>query len=138
MPAVYYPAMTIAYWMVLVAAVLPYVFVMYAKATPAFMQNDYNKNPREYATTLSGPRQRAYWAHQNGFEAFPAFAAAVIIAVIAGVPAARVNLLAELFIGCRVAHGILYIANQDKLRTLVWLGGLGCVGTLFVSGATAG
>ncbi len=128
--------MAFAYWMVLVAALLPYVLVLYAKATPAFVDKDYNKNPREYLTTLTGARLRAHWAHQNGFEAFPPFAAGVIIAAMAGVSPDTINLLAGAFVGCRVVHAILYIADMDKLRTLVWMGGGGCVIALFALAAT--
>lgn len=124
--------MNTAYWFVLVAALLPYSFVLYAKATSTFIKGDYNKNPREYEEGLTGARKRAYWAQLNGFEAFPPFAAAVIIAVQAGVPADRINLLGGVFITCRVVHGLLYIANLDRLRSLAWLGGFASVVALFV------
>ena len=125
--------MMIAYWLVLVAALLPYAFVSYAKLTTKFLKGDHNKNPREYEEGLSGARKRAYWAQLNGFEAFPPFAAGVIIAIQAGVPVGRVDLLAMVFVACRVIHGILYIADLDKLRSLAWFGGLGSVIALFLS-----
>ena len=129
--------MSASYWFVLVAALLPYAFVLYAKATPAFMKGDHNKHPRDYEEGLTGARKRAYWAHLNGFEAFPPFAAAVVLAVLAGVPAERVNLLAGIFVACRIVHGILYIADLDKLRSVAWAGGLSAVVVLFVTAATA-
>jgi uncharacterized MAPEG superfamily protein len=127
--------MVTAYWSVLVAALLPYAFVAYAKATSRFLKGDHNKNPREYEEALTGARKRAYWAQLNGFEAFPPFAAGVIIAVQAGVPVDRVNLLALVFIACRVVYGALYIANLDKLRSVAWFGGLASVVLLFLSAA---
>lgn len=128
--------MNTAYWSVLAAALLPYAFVLYAKATPAFVKGDHNKNPREYEEALSGARKRAYWAQLNGFEAFPPFAAAVVIAIQAGVPVERVNLLAGIFVVCRIAHGLLYIANLDKLRSAAWALGAVSVVSLFVMAAT--
>jgi uncharacterized MAPEG superfamily protein len=127
--------MITAYAFVLAAALLPYAFVTYAKVTPRFVKGDHNKNPREYEEELTGPRKRAYWAHLNGFEAFPPFAAAVIIAIQAGVATDRVEQLAGIFVACRVVHGLLYIANLDKLRTLAWVGGLASVIALFVMAA---
>lgn len=129
--------MSASYWFVLVAALLPYAFVLYAKATPTFLKGDHNKNPREYEEGLSGPRKRAHWAHLNGFEAFPPFAVAVVLAILAGAPPERVNLLSGTFVACRVAHGFFYIANLDKLRSVAWAGGLLSVVFLFVTAATA-
>lgn len=129
--------MTIAFWCVLAAAVLPYLFTGYAKATPKFLKGDHNKNPREYEEALSGPRKRAHWAQLNGFEAFPPFAAAVIIAHLTHAPIARMDLLATTFIGARVLHGIFYIADLDKLRSVAWFVGVACVIGLFLAGAPA-
>jgi uncharacterized MAPEG superfamily protein len=127
--------MTIALWCVLVAALLPYVFVGMAKAHPEFIRGGHNKDPRQYEAGLTGARQRAYWAHENGFEAFPPFAAGVIIAHVTSAPAEQADVLALAFIGCRVLHGLFYVANLDKLRSLAWVGGLGAVLGLFVISA---
>ena len=130
--------MTIAFWCVLGATMIPFLFVGYAKMTPKFMEGDYNKNPREYEEGLDGARKRAYWAQLNGFEAFPPFAAAVIIAHIAGAPQDTINALALVFVACRLVYGVLYVANLDKLRSLAWSGGIGSVVGLFIVAAGAG
>ena len=52
--------MTIAFWCVLAAGLLPYVFVVIGKSGGLD-----NNSPRQAALTLTGVRQRAYWAHQN-------------------------------------------------------------------------
>ncbi len=129
--------MTAAFWCVLIVAILPYLLVGYAKSESRFLKDGNNKRPREYEQTLEGPRKRAYWAHLNGFEAFPPFAAAVIIAHIAGAAQGTVDLLAEVFVVLRVLHAVMYIADQDKLRGAMWLGGIGCVVGLFVAAAGA-
>ncbi len=126
--------MTVAYWCVLAAACVPYLFTVYAKANPDYMK-DGNKNPRDYAAGLDGARKRAYAAQLNGFEAFPPFAAAVIIAHLAGAAQGTVNALALGFIAFRLVHGVLYITDQDKLRSLAWFGGIGCVVGLFAVAA---
>jgi uncharacterized MAPEG superfamily protein len=124
--------MTTAYWCVLVAALLPFLFTGLAKLTgPGF--NNYK--PRDFQAGLTGWRQRAHWAHLNSFEAFPPFAAAVIVAHLAGAPQDRIDLLALAFIACRLVYGALYIANKAPLRSLVWALGLACVIGLFVIAA---
>ena len=125
------PTMTTAYWCVLVAAMLPYAAVGLAKARPGFD----NHAPREWLARLSGWRQRAHWAHQNSFEAFPAFAAAVIIAHLAQAPQGRIDLLAVVFVVARVAYIGAYVADAAVLRSLVWSVGLLSVVGLFVVSA---
>ena len=75
--------MTLAYWCVLAAILLPYAFTGFAKFQGGFGLNE-NKNPREFLEKLSGARKRAHWAQQNSFEILPGFAAAVIISHLAG------------------------------------------------------
>ena len=109
--------MTIAYWCILVAAMLPYFTVALAKAAPGFN----NSTPRIWLEQLSGWRRRAYWAHQNGFEAFPPFAAAVIVAHLAQAPQGRIDALAIGFIVARIVYALLYVADQPALRGKVRL-----------------
>lgn len=127
--------MSIAFYCVFAAAVLPYLFVAYAKMTPAYLSKGGNKAPRKYAEGLTGPRQRAYWAHQNGFEAFPPFAAAVLISAQLGRMGTTVDLLALGFLLCRSLYGALYIANLDRWRSLAWMGGLLCTMGIAVTAA---
>ena len=69
--------MPLAYWCVLVAAILPLVIVAFAKAGG---DRD-NHHPRDSAERLPPARRRAYAAHLNAYENFPFFAAAVIIVI---------------------------------------------------------
>lgn len=125
--------MTIAYWCVLIAAIIPMLMSMLAKAGgPGFD----NHAVRPYLDTLTGWRQRANWAQQNGYEAFPPFAAAVIIAHQAGADQATVDTLAVAFIVIRLIYGAMYIANLATLRSLVWTAGFACVVGLFVAAAS--
>lgn len=123
--------MSFAYWCVLVAALLPLSMAVAAKLGGRFGPRD-NHNPREFLETLGGWQKRAHWAQQNGFEAFPPFAAAVIIAHLAGAAQSSIDLLAGIFIAARIAYGVLYIADLALLRSLAWFVGLGCIIGLFV------
>ena len=122
--------MTFAYWMVLAAGLLPYFAVVLAKSGGID-----NRAPRQSLAKLTGWRQRADWAQRNHFEAFPLFAAAVIIAELARVPQSRIDLLAGLFIGLRLLYTAMYILDRASLRTIVWALGLMAVLGLFVLAA---
>ena len=124
--------MSIAYWCVLVAVILPYPIVMMAKAGKNFD----NHAPRDQLAYVEGYRKRAYWAQLNAFEAFPAFAAGVIIAQLQQVSQYTVDMLALTFVAMRVLHAAFYMMDKASLRSLVWAVGFGCVIGLFVLAGT--
>ncbi len=126
--------MTTAYWCVLIAALLPYLGALSAKIG-GHMAPNANHNPREWLEQLSGWQKRAHWFQLNSFEVFAPFAAAVIIATQLHAPQARIDLLAEIFIACRLAHYAFYVADWASLRSLAWFGGSICTVWLFVLGA---
>jgi uncharacterized MAPEG superfamily protein len=124
--------MTTAFWCVLVAALLPYLATMIAKAGGERFSNRY---PRRWLEQQQGFRARANAAQANGFEAFPFFAAAVIVANLTQAPQQRVDILALIFVAARVAYLVCYLADWHWTRSLVWLiGFLACL-TIFVTGA---
>jgi uncharacterized MAPEG superfamily protein len=130
--------MTSAYWCVLVSAYLPILWTGIAKFSGGDFAEAANRAPRDYLDRLSGWRRRAHWAQLNGFEAFPPFAAAVIIAHLRHVPQPRIDLLAIVFVVLRVLHGILYITNRARMRSVVWFSSVGCVVALFFSAGAVG
>jgi len=123
--------MTLAYWCILIAAILPYPIVMLAKANKNFN----NRSPREQLAQAEGYRKRANWAQLNAFEAFPPFAAAVIIAQLQHAPQATVDALAIAFISMRVLHAGFYVLDKPTLRSIVWTLGFTCVIGMFVIAA---
>ena len=123
--------MTIAYWCVLAAALLPYVFTLVAKSAGRY--NNYA--PREFLEKQQGMHKRAHWVQLNSFEAFPAFAAAVIIAHLSGADQGRIDTLAMAFIAIRIVYGITYLANMAMLRSAVWRAGILTVVAIFTAGA---
>ena len=122
--------MTFAYWMLMVAIMLPYLTIALAKSAGGID----NHAPRPSLESLSGWRQRADWAHRNHFEAFPAFAAAVFVAELAHAPQTRIDQLAGIFVLLRVIYTALYLADQATLRSVVWSLGLITIIWLFVLG----
>lgn len=126
--------MTTAFWCVLIAALLPYLGTVTAKLGGR-MSPRANHNPREFLEQLTGWPKRAHWYQLNSFEAFPPFAAAVIVATLAHAPQARIDQLAIAFIVFRVLHYVCYVADWAPVRSLVWFGGAVCTVWLFVLGA---
>lgn len=117
--------LAIAYWCVLIAALLPYAWVVVAKARG---ERYNNRDPRGWMQRQDDRLvRRANGAHLNAFEAFPPFAAGVVLSQLAGVPHSTIAVLAVAFVALRVLHGILYLADQHRLRSLAWAGGIGCV-----------
>lgn len=120
--------MPVALWCVLIAGVLPIVTVGLSKwGSPDFD----NANPRDWAGSLSGWRKRAFAAHQNGFEVFPLFAAAALVASTRGHDGAVADALAVLFILCRLAYVGCYLADKPTLRSGVWSAGFFITVALF-------
>lgn len=91
-----------------------------------------NKHPRDQEAALEGWGRRAFAAHLNGFEAFPAFAAAVLVAHIAGADPLWSSRLAVIFVLARALYLPLYIFNLDILRSMVWMVGIGATCGLFL------
>jgi uncharacterized MAPEG superfamily protein len=126
--------MTVAFWCVLAAALLPFLGTVAAKGGGRMPIRN-NRNPREWLDQLEGWPKRAHWFQQNSFEAFPAFAAAVIIAQLAHGPQGKIDVLAMAFIGFRLLHLLFYLADIATARSVVWFGGIICVVWLFLLGA---
>jgi uncharacterized MAPEG superfamily protein len=124
--------MTIALWCVFAAGVLPYLATITAKAGV----KDYDNNePRAADQKLQGYRARAYAAQQNGFEAFPFFAAAVIIAHVLRGPAHQVDVYALIFVAARVVYLFFYLGAKGTFRSLTWAIGFFAAIAIFIVAA---
>ena len=91
-----------------------------------------NKNPRDQQANLDGWGRRAVAAHLNSFEAFPAFAAAVLVAVVAGADPTWTIRLAVTFIVARTLYLPLYLLDLDLLRSATWTIGFAATGAIFL------
>jgi uncharacterized MAPEG superfamily protein len=83
-----------------------------------------NRHPRDQQAQLAGWGRRALAAHQNAFEAFPGFAAGVLVAELTGAAPVWAARLAVAFVVCRVVYTGLYVADVAATRSLVWTLGL--------------
>jgi uncharacterized MAPEG superfamily protein len=124
--------MTTAYWCVLAAALMPYVAVSIAKSGGERFDNS---NPRLWLERQQGFRARANAAQANSFEAFPFFAAAVVVAHLTQAPQDRIDALAVMFVLARAAFIVFYVADWHWARSIAWTIGVVATITIFVSGA---
>lgn len=115
---------TLAYWCVLVAALLPIVCAGIAKwgmfRKPPRAGGFDNANPRAWLARQTDWRARANAAQANSFEALPFFIGAVIIAHQLGAHQTRLDLLAFVYVVLRMVYIMLYVADLASVRSLVW------------------
>ncbi|MEJ7688322.1 MAG: MAPEG family protein [Variovorax sp.] len=111
-------SLTLAYWCVLAAALLPYASA-YAGKAGAFKPRD-NAAPREWNVRQSGWRARALAAQANSFEGLAFFIGAVVIAHQLEAAQARLDMLAAAYVLLRIAYIALYIKGLSTARSAVW------------------
>ena len=115
---------TVAYWCVLVAALLPFACAWLAKS-PGFgkprREGGFdNHDPRAWLARLSDWQARANAAQANSFEALPFFIGAVVIAHQLQAPQAFVDILAVLFVTLRIIYIAMYVAGLPTIRSAIW------------------
>lgn len=105
---------------------LPFVVVAFARLQIGL---DYSA-PRAMFDKLPPYAQRATWAHQNAFESFPLFAAAVLMVYLTHREGTLVNTLAIAYLPVRLAYSFFYIADIPPLRSAMWALGMVCISGL--------
>jgi uncharacterized MAPEG superfamily protein len=110
--------MTIAELCLLGMVLLTMLVLVPAKASGRREFN--NAYPRDPSFYTKGPRARALGAHQNGLEAFPLFATAVLLAEMHGLPQHMIDGLALAFLGARIAYAVCYLGDRPTLRSVIW------------------
>ncbi len=110
--------MTIAEWCVF-GTLLLYLLTIASIKWIGSRQFD-NSNPRDPAFYADPIRARALGAHQNGIEAFPFFALAVLLAEFRTGPQRLIDELAILFLIVRIAYVFTYLGDRPTLRSILW------------------
>lgn len=110
--------MTIAEWCLFGAVILYLVTLAPVKALG---HRDFdNSAPRDASFYERPARKRALGAHVNGIEAFPFFAAAVLLAEFRQAPQPWIDWLATAFLVTRLAFVLAYVGDKATLRTMLW------------------
>jgi uncharacterized MAPEG superfamily protein len=110
--------MTIAEWCVFGTLML-YLLTIASIKWIGFRRFD-NSKPRDSAFYADPIRARALGAHQNGIEAFPFFAIAVLLAEFRTGPQRLIDELAVLFLIVRIAYVFTYLGDRPTLRSILW------------------
>jgi uncharacterized MAPEG superfamily protein len=110
--------MTVAEWCVFGAVILYLMTIAPFKAM-GFRSFD-NARPRDPEFYDEPLRARALGAHLNGIEAFPLFAAAVLLAEFRASPQHLIDELAILFLIVRAAYVLTYLGDRPTLRSILW------------------
>ena len=132
--------MTIPLWTLLVAVILPYVWLgpSFGARKEQFGAAD-NAHPRIQVAKLEGKGARAYAAHQNAFEALAVYAPAVLVAHMTHANLMHSTILSVVWVVCRFLHGVLYVQNIDKARSGMFaLGMLAAIGQFVISAMATG
>jgi uncharacterized MAPEG superfamily protein len=115
---------TVAYWCLLVAALLPLGCAWLAKSPglgkPRKQGGFDNHNPRAWLARQTDWQARANAAQANTFEALPFFIGAVIIAHQLGAGQTSLDILAVLFITLRIIYVAMYVADLPTVRSGIW------------------
>ena len=101
------------------ATLMLYLLTIAAVKWTGFRRFD-NAKPRDPGFYDNPIASRALGAHQNGIEAFPFFAIAVLLAEFRGGPQRTIDELAILFLIVRIAYVFTYLGNRPTLRTILW------------------
>tara|TARA_A100001037_G_C15128203_1_gene627378 strand:+ start:2021 stop:2407 length:387 start_codon:yes stop_codon:yes gene_type:complete len=128
--------MTTTLWCLFIVVLLPFLLSVLGHYHRAKQLGQIdNKNPRLQATQLTGIGARIYAAQSNAWEAIMLFAPAALTSVITGVDPEVAAPWAIAFVAARVLHAVFYITDQDKLRSLAFIGSMVCTITLFLQAA---
>jgi uncharacterized MAPEG superfamily protein len=115
---------TIAYWCILMMALLPILCAGLAKKSgfgKSHREGGYdNVDPRQWLAKQSGWAARANAAQANTFESLPFFFAAVVIAHQLGALQSRLDVLAVVFVVLRIVYVMMYLAGMSTMRSGIW------------------
>ncbi|RYP79217.1 hypothetical protein DL771_000195 [Monosporascus sp. 5C6A] len=130
-----------------VAVVLGLLPISYGKGVATRKGIFDPQNPRGYADNVKNAQNidkmtknrllRCEAASANAQETLPLFMGSVLAANATGVPVPTINGLAAAYLASRAAYSFFYVFLQEnllfaRLRSVVWMAGVGCWMTLFV------
>lgn len=117
---------TVAYWCVLIAALLPICCAWLAKSGSFGKSRKDggfdNRNPRAWMAQQTDWRARANAAQSNSFESLPFFIGAVIIAHLLGAGQTLLDMLAFLYVMLRIFYILMYVSDMPTARSALWAG----------------
>lgn len=104
-------------WLMLAAAVLPFVAAVTSKAGGKGFDNS---NPRPWLARQSGWRARANAAQTNLFEGLAFFYAAVLFALHGNADLGYLGKLMLAWVVLRLVYIAVYVGGYGTVRSLLW------------------
>ena len=126
--------MTIPFWVLFAVVLIPYLLAGFGAAQRKKQLGTVDNNDwrSRQLPKLTGVGSRCYAAQANAWEAVAMFTAAAVVAHLAGADERLSATAAVVFLGARVLHAVLYLADLATLRSVVFVVGWGCCVWLFV------
>ena len=125
--------MTVPFWCLLVASLIPYVL---AATTGYFKAQELgrldNHYPRIQTLELTGIGARASAAQANAWEALTLFAVAVLVNHLGGGDADTAATLSIVWLVARIGYVVAYLADVPTARSLIFVVGLICAIGVFL------
>ncbi|MCO4769851.1 MAG: MAPEG family protein [Deltaproteobacteria bacterium] len=116
--------MTTDLWMLVASVGLQFALILIA-ATPGLVTNGvgWAVSPREdVGEPLPAWAQRADRASKNLQENLAMFGLLVLVVHVTGSGDDTSALGAQIFLGCRILHAVVYVTGTPWVRTLAWAG----------------
>ncbi len=125
--------MTLPFWCLFIATLM--VYLSKFPSTLITLKNEPydNQYPRLQYQRLEGIGHRAWASHQNMIEAYPLFAAGILVSHLAGGNASVSGVLAISFLVARLFFQGFYLANWGTARSVSWAVGYGATLMLFLT-----
>ena len=127
--------MTIAFWTLLIAIMLPWLMALIKKTRSGMHRRYDNRSPRLSEQNLEGVSQRVAWAEQNSYEILPAYTAAIVVSYLVGAQQNCIDIIALTFLVSRIVYCVCYIKNWSSSRSVAWVVGLLCILAIFATAA---
>jgi len=122
--------MSLPFWCLFVATLLTVLSKVPMNILAARQEPYDHHSPRLQQARLRGAAHRALAAHLNLQEAYPPFAAAILVSHLAGADPLLAGAGGGLFLLARLLYQLFYLLDRPQLRSLSW--GVGMLATLGV------
>ena len=125
--------MTVELWMLVAAVALTWVQIMLVSTAGLMLFPKWTLGNRDGGQEVPDWVSRAKRAAENMKENLPLFAILVLVVHVSGESNSVSALGAQIFVGARIAHAIIYALGVPAVRTLVW--GVSIVGMVMIASA---
>jgi len=115
--------MSLPLWSLVIATLMVYASKIPLNIITLRAERYDNHYPRLQHLRQQGIGHRAWAAHQNMIEAYPMFAAGVLVAQMWGNHSDIANACAVVFLLARVLFQVCYLADWSSLRSVSWAAG---------------